>query len=88
MKSNGIKPNEIVYSCVLRAADNVLTVDKLLHEMKVHGVQKNSVVFTSAINVAHKFGDVSDATRWFDQMLAEGKTKTVQSTKSIISLLS
>lgn len=40
--------------------------------MKVHGVQKNSVVFTSAINVAHKFGDVSDATRWFDQMLAEG----------------
>jgi hypothetical protein len=56
--------------------------------MKVHGVQKNSVVFTSAINVAHKFGDVSDATRWFDQMLAEGKINTMQSSKSIISLLS
>ena len=49
--------------------------------MKVHGVQKNSVVFTSAINVAHKFGDVSDATRWFDQMLAEGKTKNLEVVK-------
>jgi len=72
MKKNNIKPNEIVYSCVLRACNNVQTVDNLLHEMKVHGVQKNSVVFTSAINVAHKYGDVGDATRWFDQMLEEG----------------
>lgn len=72
MKANGIKPNEIVYSCVLRACDNVRLVDKLLHDMTVDGVQKNSVVFTSAINVAHKYGDISDATRWFDQMIGDG----------------
>jgi pentatricopeptide repeat protein len=72
MKVNGIKPNEIVYSCLLRACNNVQLVDKLLHDMTIDGIEKNSVVFTSAINVAHKYGDISDATRWFDQMTSEG----------------
>jgi len=72
MKANGIKPNEIVYSCVLRACNNILLVDKLLRDMAIDGVEKNSVVFTSAINVAHKYGEIADATRWFDQMIAEG----------------
>lgn len=72
MKANGIHPNEIVYSCILRACNNVETVDKIFDEMKSKRIKKNSVVFTSAINVAKEYGLVQDATRWFDQMLNEG----------------
>jgi len=41
--------------------------------MDVNGIKKNSVVFTSAINVCHKVkGGVKDAVRWFDEMLSQG----------------
>lgn len=72
MKANGIQPNAIVYTCLLKACKNVKMVDMLFQEMTEKCVQKNSVVFTSAIIVAQKYGDVSDAIRWFEQMLTEG----------------
>lgn len=72
MKSDGVRANEIVYSCVLRACQSVEEVDTLLAEMTNLGVKKNSVVFTSAINVSHKVGGAEHAIRWFNQMLNEG----------------
>ena len=73
MKANGIMPNEVVYSCVLRACETVKQVDSSLAEMTSKGIKKNPVVLTSAINVCHKVGGIEITIRWFDQMLDEGK---------------
>jgi len=72
MKRQGIKANQIIYSCILRACSTAEQVDGLLREMEVNGVKKNSVVYTSAINVSHKVGGVENAVRWFNQMLGQG----------------
>jgi len=72
MKKNKIQPNEVVYSCVLRACSTVQEAKDILNEMTQLGIPKNSVVFTSAINVCHKTKDVHQAIRWFEEMFKEG----------------
>ncbi|MCO5548333.1 hypothetical protein L7F22_001790 [Adiantum nelumboides] len=71
MLKRGIKPNNVIYSCVLKACGDIVATDegRILHRLTVNdSVESDETVGNSLISMYASFGNLAEARKIFDSI--------------------